>query len=243
MDRDNNNLEKNNISFLDKILNQLYELDFSNIKNLMVVILGITSPLLPLIFLYRRDLVKELELTGVLIFALIINSILIIFDTIIYKIKCKKDLELMLIRAKIISKNTEDLINSNQLSNIYVLNKNNQLDEQLDKIEKAEQSSQQIKNNLDILKNICKTIKLRLNEIKNEKSYENNSFEMAFLNNIVIGLIVIIVKFLSYLNICNISLKNLVIIIFSGYCGGIVILISTILKLKYNEIKLKRISK
>ena len=272
MNIDNNNLEKNNKTFVDEILNELSELDFSKIKNLMVVCLGILSPLVPLIFLYRRDLLKELELIGVLILALTINSILIMFNTIIYKLKERKDIELLLMKTETMVEKDRDIISCFELLNKFYdkkilikclekdfsciddLKENNELIEQLEKVRdillikdgiiiNEEEIYIQGNNSKKILEENIKKINKRLEGIKNKKVYENESFEMAFLVNIVIGLIIIILKVVSYLNIYSMSLKGILIVIIMGYCGGIFSLINANLKLKYTEFKLKRIRK
>ncbi|MBW4863329.1 MAG: hypothetical protein KZY57_10945, partial [Paeniclostridium sp.] len=69
-------MQNNNKNFLDEILNEVSKLEFNKIYNLLFAIVGLICPSIPIIFLYRQDVIKKFDLIGTLIIAITINSII-----------------------------------------------------------------------------------------------------------------------------------------------------------------------
>lgn len=65
-------------SFLDSILFDVVSLECEKLLNLIIIIIGLLSPIVPLIFLFRKDLIDSMNLIAILIISILINAIILV---------------------------------------------------------------------------------------------------------------------------------------------------------------------
>ncbi|MDU4320142.1 MAG: hypothetical protein E7I47_12620 [Clostridium sp.] len=84
LEKEINNL-KNNKSFVEQILANASKLEFININNLIQSVLGLLSPVVPILFLYRSDVINKINITGAIFIGITINAILLIGTSVIFQ--------------------------------------------------------------------------------------------------------------------------------------------------------------
>lgn len=84
LEKEINNL-KNNKSFVEQILANASKLEFININNLIQSVLGLLSPVVPILFLYRSDVINKINITGAIVIGITINAILLIGTSVIFQ--------------------------------------------------------------------------------------------------------------------------------------------------------------
>ena len=72
-----NEQKKENLSynkFLGNILMEVSEFNFNKLNNLAIVFVGILSPIIPITFLFRKDIVDGMNIIPLLIITITINT-------------------------------------------------------------------------------------------------------------------------------------------------------------------------
>lgn len=220
-----NEQKKENLSynkFLGNILMEVSEFNFNKLNNLAIVFVGILSPIIPITFLFRKDIVDGMNIIPLLIITITINTIILILGTIFYRISLISELDAY--KSRILK------------LNIKIEMKITKVDKNVCKVEKQN-------NNAIIKNNILHLIKYklwrieRLNiklkklvlkyEIKDkevngerykleEKKIENieikkkessKDFMCVVIMNTVIGAMVVLLKSITYFGVISINFK------------------------------------
>ena len=184
-------MQNNNKNFLDEILNEVSKLEFNKIYNLLFAIVGLICPSIPIIFLYRQDVIKKFDLIGTLIIAITINSIIALLCRISITsiknnlIECKK------YKCKIINLNlNKNIIKLSKMLEVNFNNKN------------IKKELKRIRIKVINFKNTIRKLDTEIEEMS-----KNLTFIEAILYNIILGAIILIFKALSILGIIHVSFK------------------------------------
>ncbi|HAT4302983.1 TPA: hypothetical protein I9089_003126 [Clostridium perfringens] len=184
-------MQNDNKNFLYEILNEVSKLEFYKIYNLLFAIVGLICPSIPIIYLYRQDVIKKFDLIGTLIIAITINSIIALLCRIIVTSTRTKSIQCKKYKCRIINiklKKSITKLNENIGTNLN--NKN-------------------IKKYLKKIKiksiNLKNTIKNLDNEI--EELSKNLTFIEAILYNIMFGAMILLFKVLSILGILYVNFE------------------------------------
>lgn len=222
--------ENRNIGFLENMLLDLSQSKYDKFYNLMLIIIGISSPIIPITFLFRRDLLNENNIIYILIITIIINIIIFIFCIIFIRVDRSYGQKL---KYNIIDLKTTKLEVSN-----YKLHK------LITKLEYRKNLSIYsgkfkfinmifIKFNNIYIKLIKKYVKIKINKIEKstkkirimmkkyiygiEKKDDSLDFKDAIVLNTVAGAEVILMKVISYLDVNYINFKYVIILTITMY--------------------------
>ncbi|SUY39753.1 hypothetical protein [Clostridium perfringens] len=239
-------MENKDKQFLDTLLMDLSNLDFKKFHNLLFVIAGISSPTIPLIFLFKKELIKEYDLIGVLIISIIINSIITFFLRILVlmndtnRVNIKTNISF--IKFSIYLKKQEKLKIKEEFKNKILKSNNSKkiifyrfwiniramrikiFDKRISKLD------EKIKQTLEESELLSKT------------SFKVNScFEMAILINMSMGLCVIFYKSLVCLGKSKVNFNIMLESLIKGYILIIIFTILSWLILKISNQIVKRL--
>ncbi len=199
-----------NQSIFDICLNELSELKFDKTKNILIVLIGGSSPVIPLIYLYRKDLFEKMDFIEVLVIGICINIILLFMINYIsffknyLKIYCqhlKLDLEMSSIKA------------SNVLLKKYIIsafkNIENKDINKLDRLTKIKLKLAKVFQDKE--EKGYSNLKTTIKYIKDKRTYEvfNYDFLIAINMNIIVGAVVILIKLLTFIKIIDINFKEI----------------------------------
>ncbi|MGL4572014.1 MAG: hypothetical protein ACRCVJ_13225 [Clostridium sp.] len=219
----------NNQNFWNICLNEISELKFDKTHNILIVLIGVSSPIIPLIYLYKKYLFEKMELTEILVIGVCINLILLFMIKYInnlknlLKIYCqylKLDLEMSSIKASkvLLKKSFKSVANNMKNKNI---DKPTKIKLKLTKLslDRAEKGY----SNLNVI----------VAYLKDKKTYEvfENDFINAIITNIIVGAVVILIKLATFVNIIDINFKGVCWILILLYSINIFVCILRIFKI------------
>lgn len=221
-----------NQKIIDTCLNELSELKFDKTQNILRVLIGGSSPIIPLIYLYRKDLFEKMDFIEVLVIGICINMILLFMINYInilknyLKIYCqylKLSLEMNSIKA------------SNVLFKKYLIsafkNIENKDIDNLDKLTKIKfKLAKLFQDKEEKGYSNLKTIVTYMND---KRTYEifKNDFLSAININIIVGSVVILIKLATFVKIVDINFKEICWILIFLYSITLLICIFRIVKM------------
>lgn len=241
------NEQKKEGKFLDNILLEVAEFKYNKVYNLVIGLMGILSPTIQLILLFRKDLIDANNIISILIITIAVNAIIFVAGVLLNKVNRYSKLELNnviikknLCKAKAksykLNKDIEQMIIT-QDSMIEKMNKKN-----INRISKifikikyrymklsVKHLNERRKKNKNLVKKIDTLVEKNIDIEKNIDSVDD--FKYAIITNIVVGEAVIIIKVLSYLGVAFIDFKYVikVVVLFYAFTFGQFVL-NTILK-------------
>ena len=219
-------MQNENKNFLDEIINDVSELEFKKIHNLIFSIVGLLSPTVPLIFLYKQDIVKEFSLIGVLVISITINAIIVLFlrvlflfmDTTCLYYKVNR----MSIKIKSYRKKSIKLDSKEEFIKKILEKEKNKFELVLLKLYLKIRELKLKSFDKKISRLECKSTKLNAElELSKEKDdfNMNRCFQSAILFNLITGASIIFFKVLTILNWININFKQILIAMLFLYLG------------------------
>lgn len=245
-------------NFLDSILFDVVSLECEKLLNLIIIIIGLLSPIVPLIFLFRKDLIDSMNLIAVLIISILINAIILVMGIMLNGgIRQKKisylisKLEKKTLSLELKHKRNKSGINKFKLmlDKSVKINKHNNCQKDSNKkglfikirflylelyAKYLEVKSKKITNRSNIINSQVENIKKK---IDNKDQKEDLYF--AVIVHLIMGIMIIAYKTTQYLGLLNIDFRYVLqgllimyIIIYGRY------LIFEILNRYYNIISL-----
>ena len=218
---------KINGGVFENILSDIAQFKYEKFYNLMVGIIGIASPTIPIVFLYRRDLMEDNNIIFILVITIIINIIIFVFCVIsnrIYKssrtILNHRSINLRIVISEIsIIKSEKASYKLNKKSEL-MLEKSNNFNEmrtinkvffklQLSFIEKSINKfkikiNKRRRNNIKVRNDIEKLRRAAKNKD------EDDDFRFVISLNTIIGVLIIFYKAMSYLGMNFINFKYII---------------------------------
>lgn len=219
-------MQNDNKNFLDEIISDVSELEFKKIHNLIFSIVGLLSPTVPLIFLYKQNVVKEFSLIGALVISITINAIIVLFlrvlflfmDTTCLYYKVNR----MSIRIKFYRKKSRKLDSKEEFIEKILEKEKNKFELLLLKfyLKIRRFKLKSFDKKISRLERKYKKLNVEY-ELSKEKDYfnMNRCVQCAILFNLITGASIIFFKVLTILNWININFKQILIVILLLYLG------------------------
>lgn len=235
-------IQKNNAvkGAVDSIILDIAEFKYDKLYNLMLFIIGISSPVIPITFLFRSDLLEKDNIIYILIITIIINIIIFIFCTIVNRLNrwakiylSAKVIEYYMFKIKKINdKLMKQMERNKKIIMRFNRNKSN------NKLNRFPRERLIIRNNNKMIKIVDitankidiyrekseKHMEYYRNEIskrknKEDKKDEIEDFKGAISLNTMVGLVVIIAKSTSFIGVDNINFRYIIIVAMTMYFG------------------------
>ncbi|WP_338627581.1 hypothetical protein QJR52_06690 [Clostridium baratii] len=205
-----NNSEK---SFIEEMLSDASNLNFSKILNILWIILGSLSPILPLVFLYNKDLTEQMELLKLLIISITINwTILIIvmmlkeLDEFLDKNNLNLKIKKKILYAQVLShRNLKRTFIINDLekqirSESIKKSKRNRIVKKtkkiINKVDSNSKKIEELRNRIDVM---VKNYKNKYDESKSTD--KNNRMHYSVIYNTMAGGLILSIKLIDYFSI------------------------------------------
>lgn len=220
--------EKKDGEFVYSLLSDIVELKYERLYNLMLGIMGIASPIIPIIFLFRRELINEVNIIFILIISIIINLIIfvicIIFVTINRQFGENLKYNIIALKATRLRVNNYKqriIIKKIECRTILLENKISKNIEKIDFIKKiflklqtiwikktvckVESKSKKIDKNIEEIETLIKKYEYEI-----EKKDKSIDFIEVIVMNTIIGGTVVLLKAISYLGVDYINFKYII---------------------------------